>query len=488
MPRMRTSRRVSGLKETDYDHEINLVDGDDAANGLVTSDSKQSMGNAASSNDGELSSRATKQNPLPSTSGPSSQTSLSRRGRPPAKGGAGEHALEPDSGDGEGRGPSIEIQGERIDKSFVFVTTASNGLPPPDATPSAVRTTTTRNTLSKPPTRDREAIVDILYENERGGFLCGVALFSSKALGNLDPSPWTNAFHKTSPTDIHSTQLPDPTWEWAWPEWRIYHHDDVDEGGWEYSFMFSNKFSWHGPRWWNSFVRRRAWIRKRVKKDPQLLTTTTTDPHFLNTDYFTVKSPSDRSGSHSRSRSRGSSVGGGSRASFASQRSEAESVFDIKNDPIEDVDTLLHVLRKARIDREKLEAVGNYLEHCGSDLENLGPEMHEVMVVFVFQASRKLLLSRLTQALDKAIEDADKEDTPSLRERKANLEVAVKHADEEVRKLAYWSDIKGMVESGKSAHGAHESKGWGEEWEGVDQSGPAGPQKRDTETDMEIAP
>lgn len=346
-----------------------------------------------------------------------------------------------------------------------------------DATPNVVQTVSSRNTLSKTSTKDREAVIDVLYENERGGFLCGIPLFSSKALGSLDPPPWTNAFHKTSPTDTQTTQVPDPTWEWAWPEWRIHFHDKVDEGGWEYSFMFSKKFSWHRPRWWNSFVRRRAWIRKRVKKDLELLATTTTDPHLLNTDYFTVRSRESQT--HSRTRSRGSSVGGGSRASFASYHSEAESAFDVNAHQIEDVETLLHVLRKARIDREKLEAVSNYLEHAGPDLQNLGHEMHEVMINFVFQASRKILLSNLSQALDKTVADLKKDKSPSLEERKANLEVAIQHADEEVRKLAYWSDIKGMVESGKSAHGVQEEMGWGKAWRGVDQSGPAGPQKGD---------
>jgi hypothetical protein len=39
--------------------------------------------------------------------------------------------------------------------------------------------------------KERESAIDILYENERGGFLCGTALFSSKALGGLDASPWS---------------------------------------------------------------------------------------------------------------------------------------------------------------------------------------------------------------------------------------------------------------------------------------------------------
>lgn len=37
----------------------------------------------------------------------------------------------------------------------------------------------------------RETVIDILYENERGGFLCGTALFSGAALGGLDAAPWS---------------------------------------------------------------------------------------------------------------------------------------------------------------------------------------------------------------------------------------------------------------------------------------------------------
>jgi hypothetical protein len=41
----------------------------------------------------------------------------------------------------------------------------------------------------------RETAIDILYENERGGFLCGIPLFSSQALGGLDPPAWSKLFN-----------------------------------------------------------------------------------------------------------------------------------------------------------------------------------------------------------------------------------------------------------------------------------------------------
>lgn len=314
-------------------------------------------------------------------------------------------------------------------------------------------------------------MIDLLYENERGGFLCGVPLFSSLALGNLDPMPWTNAYHKTSPTDIHTAQVPDPTWEWAWPEWRVHHHHDVDEGGWEYSFMFSKRFSWHGPQWWNSFVRRRVWIRKRVKRKLGITSSRGTNAHMLNADYFSVRPASERSRSGSGTRTGTSPAGSG-----ASGVSDTETAFDVLKERIGDVESLLYVLRRARIDREKIEAVETYLDQ-GTDLAELQGRMHDIMRIFIFQTSRKLMLTHLTRLLGDTVEELQKGESPELEGRRAHLEGAVRCADEEVGRLAYWSDIKDMVEGGESVNAVAEGGGWGGEWEGVDQSGPAPPRK-----------
>lgn len=344
----------------------------------------------------------------------------------------------------------------------------------PEPTPHVEREPSTRNSLSNISTAavDHEPVFDILYENERGGFLCGVALFSGLALGNLDPAAWTNAYHKASPTDTRTAQVPDPTWEWAWPEWRVHHHDDVDEGGWEYSFMFSRKFSWHGPQWWNSFVRRRIWIRKRVKRKMTMTASRGANQQMLNADYFAVRPASERR--RSRSVTQTGTSPAGSRASGASGASDAETAFSELKERIGDVESLLYVLRRARIDREKLEAVGTYLEQ-GADLENLQGRMHDIMRIFIFQTSRRMMLVDLTRLLDETIRELEEGGSPELEARRKHLEGAVRCADEEVRRLAYWSDIKGMVEGGESAMAVAE--GWGEEWEGVDQSGPAPPRK-----------
>ncbi|AEO62263.1 uncharacterized protein THITE_2106239 [Thermothielavioides terrestris NRRL 8126] len=313
-----------------------------------------------------------------------------------------------------------------------------------------------------------EPTIDILYENQRGCFLCGMALFSSRALGNLDPPAWTNYAHKPSPTDIQTAQVPDPSWEWAWPEWRINHDEGVDEDGWEYSFAFSKKFSWHKARWWNSFVRRRAWIRKRVKKNTGYLAQ---DPHMLTPEYFTVR-PSSEAVRH-RSPSRASSPRG-SRLSTSTANGEGAEQPVIKQ-----ADELLRVLRLSRIDREKIEAVENYLENAQDDLEGLQTIMHEIMALFVFQASRRVLLSRLTEVYDKeaAAEQGQVAAGDASRERRVrNLDAAVKHADEEVRRLEYWSDVKGMAGEGESKGAVDLKQGWDDvAWQGVDKSGPSAP-------------
>ena len=77
-----------------------------------------------------------------------------------------------------------------------------------------------------------------------------------------------------------------------------------------------------------------------------------------------------------------------------SQISAADA--DEKPPEIDNVEDLLQALRQARIDREKLDAVDSYMEHA-EDLQNLQHEMHEIMSLFVFQQSRRILLSRLME-------------------------------------------------------------------------------------------
>jgi hypothetical protein len=315
--------------------------------------------------------------------------------------------------------------------------------------------------------KEPESTVDILYENQRGGFLCGIPLFSAQALGSLDPPPWTNAAFKPSATDITNAQVPDPSWQWAWKEWVINRQEGLDEDGWEYSFAFSKNFSWHGPHYWNSFVRRRAWIRKRVKKQSGYQD----DDEGMNSRYFTIRPPST-------SRSRASSQDG-SRRYRNSMHSSRRGVDDeaITGD-IENAHTLMRVLRACRIDREKMEAVENFIEHGEAELHHLGGHMHDIMRMFIFQASRRLLLAHLLEIFNEALDAHEKiaknqeETEPPVQHRIDHLAEAVKHADEEVKKLEFWSDVKRIADAGVTKGAVDEGLGWGDKWTGLDRSGP----------------
>ncbi|KAJ1650280.1 hypothetical protein IWQ61_008878 [Dispira simplex] len=106
---------------------------------------------------------------------------------------------------------------------------------------------------------------DVIYENQRGLYLFGIPKFNSKVLFPTDPPAWYDGYNFAL-TDIHSYQLPDPSWEWVYEHWCIDMSDDVDEEGWQYSVSFGRPW-WHGAhRVWKAFVRRRRWIRLRRKR------------------------------------------------------------------------------------------------------------------------------------------------------------------------------------------------------------------------------
>ncbi|KAK8879577.1 PEX23-like peroxisomal biogenesis factor 23-like [Apiospora arundinis] len=429
-PRMRTSRRVSPLKDSDIDHEIILVDhsGTSAAGGDCSPrpgqspDPDNTTSTDVTNTEGERPTASSESRlPLRDAAAP-----ISDHGGGDTPGKANEASNDPNN---KNKNASLEDRephtGEEAGPSRRETEQApvpENGQPKKDRRPRSHH---------KPP----ETAIDILYENERGGFLCGIPLFSSAALGNLDPSAWTNSNHKPSPTNPKTAQPPDPSWEWAWPEWRVNHDDaiDADPDGWEYSFMFSKKFSWHGPKWWNSFVRRRAWIRRRIKKG---IGYQANDPHLLNPEYFTIEASATK---HLPLRDGAASILDSASRTSACVLHEEDTVSEKKD--VESVDMLMVLLRVSRIDREKLDAVQNYLEHAADDWLDLQNHMHEIMSMFVFQASRRLLLTRLMSMHDEA---ANREEGSS--DRVKNLAAAVTHAEEELRRLEYWSDVKGVTE------------------------------------------
>lgn len=490
------------MKDSDYDHEITLVDNGPSPAALRPTSAADSEAGPAAAAAVPVSSH---EQLVPPKSSSSAKRPHSKDGKKKKSG-----APEVNTGEGTERGAgasSKDLPSVAVDE------------PTPLESENPLEEQQNGSTHQRPRRKTPETFIDILYENQRGLFLCGVGLFSSKALGNLDPPAWTNIAHHASPTDITTAQVPDPSWEWAWPEWRVNHDEGDDEGGWEYSFMFARKFSWHGPKWYSSFVRRRAWIRKRVKKGD--IHNGQQDPRLLNLEYFTVQ-PAAVTAAQRRSASRASRLSsthrpGSSKASF-SQVSDAvlsdagDEVDESIRGDIDNMDMLLRILRLARIDREKVEAVDSFLEHAGEEIARLPNEMHDIMSMFVFQASRKVLLKRLTQLHEEAMAAAQKEEKNRKKKGKASpaasssnvsaaatgdgnsesvalvsdaaqmqvrvtaLQEAIKHADEELRRMEYWSDIKAMAEEGESGGAVDAEKGWDDEkWAGVDKSGPAAP-------------
>jgi hypothetical protein len=445
LPLHASKRRPEPLKPEDYDHEIDLIDHTRPLSSPVHTRSRsQSAGDRPRSREvSTSSSRRHSDVPLRKHNTPHVlREEIARRKYGKFK----DHRHDPETDGAQTEGES------EVDAEHTAGTEEERG----------------RKPVKKP---EDDPVIDILYENQRGGFLCGMALFSSRALGNLDPAPWTNSANKTSATNITNAQVPDPSWEWIWKEWKVNHTDEVDEDGWEYSFMFAKTFSWHGPTWWNSFVRRRAWIRKRAKRHSGGYKAN--QAHMLNSDYFTIYPVVDRSRSPASTEPE-SMTNRYSVTSLARREMEEDSVME----DITNIDALMRALKGARIDREKMEAVESFIEHGGDDLYYLQHHMHEIMRMFIFQASRRMLLSHLLKVSNEASDQrqhsiAEGESMGETQQRRlTNLEAAVSHADEEVKRLEYWSDVKDMAENGETKGAMDEDQGWNSQWTGIDDSGP----------------
>lgn len=330
-------------------------------------------------------------------------------------------------------------------------------------------------------TEDR--VLDVLYENQRGWFLFGTPRYSAATLLPCDPRPWQNGDFRTSPVDIRNAQVPDPGWEWAWKSWYVDMSHDVDEEGWEYSAFFRVGFNWHGNHpWASSWVRRRRWVRLRRRKECRHVTKEKS--HELNAEYFTI---------HPRTVFPGSEEGGRHlRSASSSELAARDHAFaatwvnddaDGEKVEISDVGSLVRALRRATVDREKLVALHQFVTHAGDELYYLSQRMPEIMGLFVYQSSRRQLLADLMSHHDiahaKRVELADYDQSVNKddEKRKVDHDTAARHAeylhaailaaDEQVKKLEYWSDIKGMAQDGdllpssserwKQASGAGES-------------------------------
>ena len=313
--------------------------------------------------------------------------------------------------------------------------------------------------------KETESATDILYENQRGWFLFGYPLYSSRSLLNLDPAPWTNAEFQDSPVDIRNAQLPDPTWAWAWKRWYVDMTDDVDEEGWQYSLSFGRRFSWHGTHpWFHSAVRRRRWLRKRVKIAPHHATEN--KAHEFTQDYFTIHS-APRESSRGSSADRNASA---HRSSFFGVRSvndESES----EEEEITNVASLLKEMKKTTIDRKKLDAVQNFVAAGGDELSFLTDAVPEVLSMFMYQNSRRQMLSILENAVHDAEDKKEKgKDQPrspgggtlppvNTPLRIEGLRKSINAIHQEIKRVEYYSDVRAMEQEfheHEEGHGAQQ--------------------------------
>ena len=304
---------------------------------------------------------------------------------------------------------------------------------------------------TKKPQQKPDTEVDILYENQRGSFFCGIPLYSHSSLLNFDPAAWVTRDFRDSPVNITNAQVPDPSWMWAWKTWYVDMSDDVDEEGWQYSFTFGKNFAWHGNHpWFHSFVRRRRWLRKRIRRVSvrQVKEGSLDAAHHLNADYFTI---------HSRQRDRSPAEPSNPEAqlarpaSFTSLHSIGEEVA--KPEDVKDIPSLLKAVRSAINDREKVDFIKHFVCSGGDEIFYLQDSMDEIMSQFVFQTSKKQILQYLKDQAEEAQHHRDDHDAeerpegPIEKRRIDNLLAAAEAANKEIQGLEYWSDRKHVLQT-----------------------------------------
>lgn len=296
-----------------------------------------------------------------------------------------------------------------------------------------------------------DTVVDVLYENQRGMFLFGIPKYSSASLLPSDPRPWQNGQFRTSAVDIRNAQVPDPSWEWSWKSWYVDMSRDVDEEGWEYSFAFVGRagatFAWHGNHpWFHSFVRRRRWLRMRRRKD--IVHRTKEKAHELTADYFTIHPKTVRESSQDRS------------STIVQARARLEQDFSVEKMDIYTIADLFLALRKSSVDREKIAAIKKFTDQGGDEIFYLSESMEDIMNQLIFQSSRRQLLNDLISRhaqlreeqkqldLHQHDDDEEKQKQHASAVRHAhNLHSAIHAADQQVKKLEYWSDIKDVTDA-----------------------------------------
>lgn len=310
----------------------------------------------------------------------------------------------------------------------------------------------------------QESHIDILFENQRGWFVFGIPLFSSKALWNfkIDPAPWVDARFRPSAVNITNAQVPDPSWVWDWKSWYVDMSLDVDEEGWQYSLLFRGS-PWHGNHpWFHSFVRRRRWLRKRVKQRIPPKTQASARERLFG-ETFSIGTTLARSGTL---------------GTISGHESTEPSV----DDEVRDISMLMKQLKIAAVDREKIFIIHKFIDDGGEELYYLAEQIPAIMSMLIFQNSRRQLLATLMDRLETARDHRtarEREDPPeddAEKRRIDNLLKAIEAADSECKKLEYWSDIRNLTEEGKAGNATDPSMGWDGTWQGLDGSGAQHPE------------
>ena len=247
---------------------------------------------------------------------------------------------------------------------------------------------------------------------------------------------------------------------------------DVDEEGWEYSLQFTGGFSWHGNHpWFHSFVRRRRWLRLRKRRDTHRHTKE--KAHELTAEYFTIHPKTLWPASEDLT----------SRANSSDMDRLRQKLEEELEDPekmdITDIGSLIRLLKRASVDREKLVAVREFADEGGEEVCYLSERMPEIMSLFVYQSSRRQLLADLLHRFDEVHKRKDdlkehqyedentQEEHDTATRRAENLMSAVHAADEQVKRLEYWSDIKSMAQGGETLQ-ASEGGHWDtSKWQGL---------------------
>lgn len=211
-------------------------------------------------------------------------------------------------------------------------------------------------------------VTDVLYENQTGWWIFGFPLYSAQS-GRAPPWTWPDG--RSSAVSPMTATVPDPTWRWAWPAWRIDMARDVDDDGWEYAYAFTSAavgiLPWHGNHaFFQSFVRRRRWLRRRIRvRDNRFRTVAEGEdvrgrrlPHMLGQDYFTI---------HTGAVSTVPTTAAGT-----SSPDEDEEVL---LEEMPSLPSLLPLLAAADVDRQRVRLVSLFVDNAGDQLHHLAEKV-----------------------------------------------------------------------------------------------------------------